>query len=112
MKFYIEEKTENGITFKFYKENEFYYKLKEFCFKNGLDYNFVEMKLLIFKHYNLKVTALNTKHNCMTDLYMVEDIICEIADIIDSYNDSFYSNSLNCAISIYNKLKAKKYEVK
>ena len=106
MKFYIEEKTEDGVTCRFYKENEFYYKLKEFCFKNGIDYDRVRMTLLISKHYNLKVAALNTRHKRITDLYMVEDTICEIADIIDSYNDSlFYSNSLNCAISIYNRLK-------
>ena len=106
MKFYIEEKTEDGVTCRFYKENEFYYKLKEFCFKNGIDYDRVRMTLLISKHYNLKVVALNTKRKRITDLYMVEDTICEIADIIDSYNDSlFYSNSLNCAISIYNRLK-------
>lgn len=113
MRFYIEEKTEDGMTCRFYKENEFYYKLKEFCFKNSIDYDRVRMTLLISKHYNLKVTDLNTRHNCVTDLYMVENTICEIADIIESYNDSlFYSSILNCAISIYNRLKAKKQEVK
>lgn len=113
MRFYIEEKTEDGITCRFYKENEFYYKLKEFCFKNSIDYDRVRMTLLISKHYNLKVTASNTRHNCVTDLYMVENTICEIADIIESYNDYlFYSSILNCAISIYNRLKAKKQEVK
>lgn len=106
MKFYIEEKTENGMTCRFYTESEFYYKLKKFCLKNGVDYDWVRMTLLISKHYNLKVTALNAKHNCTTDLFIVEDTICEIADIIESYNDSLlYSNSLNCAISIYNRLK-------
>ena len=113
MRFYIEEKTEDGMTCRFYKENEFYYKLKEFCFKNSIDYDRVRMTLLISKHYNLKVTVLNTRHNCVTDLYMVENTICEIANIIDSYNDSLlYSNSLNCAISIYNRLKSKNKENK
>lgn len=106
MRYYIEEKTENSISCRFYKENEFYHKLKEFCFKNGIDYDRTRMTLLISKHYNLKVTDLNTQHNCTTDLYMVENTICEIADIIESYNDSLlYSNSLNCAISIYNRMK-------
>lgn len=105
MRFYIEEKTKNSTTCVFYKENEFYYKLKEFCFKNCVDYNQVKTTLLISKHYNFKVTALNTKHNCITDFYIVEDIICEIANMIWSCKSHlFYSNCLNCAISIYKKL--------
>jgi predicted DNA-binding protein with PD1-like motif len=108
MKFYIEEKTEDTITCRFYKENEFYYKLKEFCSKNGVDYDRVRMTLFLLKHYNLSLTDLNTRHTRTTNLYMVEDTICEIANIIESYNDSlFYSNSLNCAISIYKRLKLK-----
>lgn len=106
MKYYIEEKTEDGIICRFYKENEFYHKLKEFCFKNGIDYDRTRMTLLISKHYHFELTDLNTGHNCIVDLYMVENKICKIADIIESYNDSlFYSKSLNCAISIFNSMK-------
>ena len=107
MKYYIEEKTEDGGSWKWYNKQDFYIKLKEFCFKHGLDYEWVLMKLLCFKHYKLEVTDYqNSRNNIVANLFIIEDTICEIADIIESYNDSLlYSNNLNCAISIYNRLK-------
>ena len=107
MKYYIEEKYNDGCMCKMYNKQDFYIKLKEFCFKHCLDYEWVLMKLLCFKHYNLEVRDYQKpQNNMVANLFIIEDTICEIADIISDYLD-LYSKSLICAINIYKKLKLK-----